>query len=248
MADKVTACILIIGNEVLSGRTQDANLNFLAGELNTLGIQVGEARVIPDVEQTIIETLNYARDTYDYVFTTGGIGPTHDDITSACVAKAMGYDFAHHPDAVKMLQSHYKPEDLNEARLRMAQTPVGASLIENPISKAPGYQIENVFVLAGVPRIARAMFDNLKSRLVGGAPVLSTTVSSDLGEGVIAQPLGDIQTLYPDIDIGSYPYFKDGQLGVSLVLRSTKPEQNEECAGAIKEMIESLDGNIIFSL
>ncbi|WP_135079657.1 molybdopterin-binding protein [Terasakiella sp. SH-1] len=248
MVDKVTACIVIIGNEILSGRTQDSNLNFLATELNKLGIQVGEARVIPDIETVIIDTINYARNTYDYVFTTGGIGPTHDDITSACVAKALGYDFARNPEAVAMLESHYKPEDLNEARLRMADTPVGAILIENPISKAPGFQIENVFVLAGVPRIAQALFDNLKNRLTGGITVLSKTVSTDLGEGIIADPLASLQEKFPHIDMGSYPYFKDGRLGVSMVLRHHDETSLQECEQALKEMVETLGGNIIFSL
>jgi len=243
----VSACILIIGNEVLSGRTQDSNLSYLASELNDIGIQVAEARVIPDEETIIIDTLNHARQIFDYVFTTGGIGPTHDDITSACVAKAFDRKLIRNPAAVAMLESHYKAEDLNEARLKMAETPTDAILIENPISKAPGYQVENVFVLAGVPRIAQAMFDNLKSRLSGGATVLSKTISTNLGEGIIAGPLGDIQTDFGELDIGSYPYFKDGNLGVSLVIRSTEESQIDDCLQRIKEMIESLRGNIIFS-
>ncbi len=242
----VSACILIIGNEVLSGRTKDANLSFLGNELNELGIQVQEARVIPDIEDVIIGTLNEVRTRFDYVFTTGGIGPTHDDITSACVAKAVGRALIRNPEAVGMLETRYQPEDLNDARLRMANTPEGAILIENPISKAPGYQIENIFVLAGVPSIARAMFDNLKPRLKGGAAVLSKTISTNLGEGVIAGPLGAIQTDFPNLDIGSYPYFKDGQLGVSLVCRSTDMEEIDQCCSAIEEMIDSLGGNIIF--
>ncbi|MDV7339544.1 molybdopterin-binding protein [Terasakiella sp. A23] len=247
MTKSVTACILIIGNEVLSGRTKDVNLSFLGTALNELGIQVREARVIPDVADTIVETVNYARKTYDYVFTTGGIGPTHDDITSECVARAFGLDFGHNAQAVAILKSHYKPEDLNEARLRMARTPKGAILIENPISKAPGYQVENVFVLAGVPKIMRAMFDNLKDRLTGGATVLSQTVTTNLGEGIIAGPLSDIQTRFEDIDIGSYPYFKEGNFGVSLVMRSTDEARIDECSKIIKDMVENLGGKLISS-
>lgn len=243
----VSACILIIGNEVLSGRTKEANLSFLASELNELGIQVSQARVIPDIEDVIIKTLNEVSPKYDYIFTTGGIGPTHDDITSSCVAKAVGRELIRNPEAVAMLETHYKPEDLNEARLRMAAIPKGAILIENPISKAPGYQIENIFVLAGVPSIARAMFDNLKGRLKGGKPVLSTTLSTHLGEGLIAEALGQVQNTFKDVEIGSYPYIKDGKIGVSLVMRSPNPERIEDCAEAIKEMIESLNGKIILS-
>ena len=236
----VTACVLIIGNEILSGRTKDVNLPFLAEELNKLGIRIGEARIIPDVEETIISTVQYASEHYDYVFTTGGIGPTHDDITSACVAEAVGQKLIHNPEAVAMLESHYKPEDLNEARLRMAMTPEHATLIENPISKAPGYQVDNIFVLAGVPAIARAMFDNLRGRLQGGATVLSHTITTHYGEGIIAGPLGKIQEQFPSVDIGSYPYFKEGQLGVSLVIRTTDELQLNTCEQAIKEMIVSL--------
>jgi len=243
-----TACVLIIGNEVLSGRTRDSNLSFLGTELNKIGIQVTEARVIPDIEHTIVETLNYARRHFDYVFTTGGIGPTHDDITAACVAKAFGVELIRNPDAVAMLQTHYKPEDLNDARLSMANTPQNAILIENPVSKAPGFQVENVFVLAGVPRIAQAMFDNLKSRLEGAQTVLSKTVSTDLGEGLVAQPLGEVQARFPHLEIGSYPYFKDGQAGVSLVVRGRDEAEINLCLDSLKEMIETLGGCPIFTV
>ncbi|NVK19429.1 MAG: competence/damage-inducible protein A [Methylocystaceae bacterium] len=246
MSTPVTAAILIIGNEILSGRTKDANLSFLATSLNELGIQVREARVIPDLEDVIIHTLNHLRSQFDYVFTTGGIGPTHDDITASCVAKAFGLEFGLNDDAHAMLKSHYKPEDLNEARLRMAHTPKGAILIENPISKAPGFQVENVFVLAGVPKITCAMFDNLKDRLKGGATVQSATLTTDLTEGVIAQKLGDIQDQFTDIDIGSYPYFKEGAFGVSLVLRGTDENRVDQCQTTVKEMIESLGGKVIY--
>lgn len=243
----VTACVLIIGNEILCGRTKDANLPFLATELNKLGIQVGEARILPDKEDIIVNTLQDVRRRFDYIFTTGGIGPTHDDITSACVAKAVGRKLIRNHDAVAMLESHYSAGDLNEARLRMADTPEGAALIENPISKAPGYQVENIFVLAGVPRIAQAMFDNLEYRLKGGETVQSRTLSTNLGEGLIADGLGGIQDRFRNVEIGSYPYFKDGQLGVSLVIRGFDNGEIDECCKTIEELIDSLDGNLIFS-
>ena len=173
----VTACLLIIGNEILSGRTKDANLAFLGENLNEIGVRLMEARVVPDIEAVIVETLNEVRGKFDYVFTTGGIGPTHDDITSSCVAKAFGVPWSLHPEAHALLKAHYAEGELNEARLRMAHTPEGASLIENPISKAPGFQMGNVFVMAGIPRVMQAMFESLKSRLTGGAPVRSVTLA-----------------------------------------------------------------------
>ena len=173
MSDPVRACLIIIGNEILSGRTHDKNLPYLAEELNTLGVRLVETRVIPDIEDTIIETLNECRAKFDYVFTTGGIGPTHDDITSECVAKAFGVAIELNADAHDLLKSHYdNPADLNEARLRMARIPVGAELIQNPISKAPGFRMENVYVMAGVPMIMQAMFQGIKHQLIGGKPMV----------------------------------------------------------------------------
>src|SRR5215217_9034801 len=165
----VTACILVIGNEILSGRTKDANIQYLATELGQLGIRVMECRVIPDIEATVVATVNEVRRKFDYVFTTGGIGPTHDDITADCIAKAFGVGIGHDPSAVAMLRERYTPEELNEARLRMARIPDGASLIENPISKAPGFRMGNVFVMAGVPSIMQAMLDNIAPTLETGA-------------------------------------------------------------------------------
>ncbi|HUI17833.1 MAG TPA: competence/damage-inducible protein A, partial [Alphaproteobacteria bacterium] len=171
-AKTVTAAVLVIGNEILSGRTKDANLPYLAVELNKLGVRLMEARVVPDIEERIIAALNALRGAYDYVFTTGGIGPTHDDITAECVAKAFGVPLRRHPEAVKVLASRFKnPADLNEARLRMANVPEGGVLINNPVSGAPGFQIGNVFVMAGVPAIMQAMFQGLGHRLVGGVPM-----------------------------------------------------------------------------
>ncbi|MSP52518.1 MAG: competence/damage-inducible protein A [Alphaproteobacteria bacterium] len=216
-----SACVLIIGNEILSGRTQDTNLNYIAKRLVDLGIDLLEARVVADDEAAIVQAVNEMRSKYDYVFTTGGIGPTHDDITSDCVAKAFGVKNVLNPKAVALLQSAYKdPSALNEARLRMAHTPEGATLIDNPVSRAPGYQIGNVFVMAGVPKIMQAMFDGVASQLSGGAPILSRTLSAYLAEGDLAKPLADLQELYPDVAMGSYPFYRARKFGASLVLRS----------------------------
>ena len=179
----MTACMLVIGNEVLSGRTPDRNLNHLARRLSDLGIELREARVLPDDEAMIVEAVNEARARYRYVFTTGGIGPTHDDITADSIAKAFGVGISHHPDAVAVLKANYSPEMLNEARLRMARIPVGASLVKNPVSHAPGFRIENVYVFAGVPAIMQAMFEEIAHELEGGPPAASVTVSCFLGEG-----------------------------------------------------------------
>ncbi len=239
----VTAAVLVIGNEVLSGRTQDANLNWLARELAAAGVRLIEARVIRDEEPAIIAAVNEVRGQVDYVFTTGGIGPTHDDITSECVAKAFGVKLVRNPEAVRTLEAHYPPGSLNEARLRMANTPEGATLIENPVSKAPGFQIGNVLVLAGVPSVMRAMFDGIKARLKGGAVQLSRTVTCTLGEGVIAKDLGALQARYGDLEIGSYPYFRAGGFGVSLVLRGTDSTRLKVAAEELKAMIRGFGGD-----
>src|SRR5438477_9244831 len=199
----VTACVLIIGNEILSGRTQDANLAFLAKGLNEAGIRLREARVIPDDAETIVNTVNEVRRVFDYVFTTGGIGPTHDDITSASIAEAFAVPLIVHPEAKRLLESHYPPGGLNEARLRMAHVPEGAVLLPNPISRAPGFRIENVYVLPGVPQIMQAIFSELKHRLRGGAKLLSRSVSCALSEGALANQLGALQERYADLEIGS---------------------------------------------
>lgn len=217
----VTACVLIIGNEILSGRTQDANLAYLAKALNRAGVQVMEARVIRDEEQAIVEAVNACRAVYTYVFTTGGIGPTHDDITSGSVARAFGVELVRHPRAVELLTRHYPAGQLNPARLKMANVPASAELIDNPVSAAPGFRIGNVFVLPGVPRILQAMVDGLAARLQGGAPVLSRTVSAFTTESSIAVPLAAVQDRHPKAEIGSYPFVRAGRFGTSLVARST---------------------------
>ena len=230
----VTAAVLVIGNEILSGRTKDANLAWLAVELNKLGIRLREARVIPDDPSVIVSTVNEVRRTFDYVFTTGGIGPTHDDITAQCVADAFEVALVVHPEAKRLLETHYPPGHLNEARLRMAMVPEGATLLPNPISRAPGFQIGNVFVLPGVPSIMQGIFDQLKHRLVGGEKMRSRSVSCHLAEGTLAKDLGALQARYPELEIGSYPYFRRGDFGVTLVLRGT---DNARLAGATQELM-----------
>src|ERR1700710_1469553 len=200
-----TACLLVIGNEVLSGRTRDANIQFLAKGLGNRGIPLREVRVIPDVPETIISTVNEVRTKFDYVFTTGGIGPTHDDITSECIAAAFGVPWEHHPVAWPRMEASYKPGDFNSARQRMATMPRGAELIESSISVAPGFQMENVYVMAGVPRIMQSMFEWLAPRRGGGTKNERGAVHViGLGEGIIAEGLGAVQKRYPDLDLGSY--------------------------------------------
>ena len=238
-----TAAVIVIGNEILSGRTQDANLAYLATGLGEIGIRLAEARVVRDEEAAIVATVNELRARHTYIFTTGGIGPTHDDITSECVAKAFGVKLRLDPDAVRVLQAHYPPGYLNEARLRMAHVPEGATLVENPVSRAPGFRIENVYVLAGVPLVMRAMFDGIKGQLRHGPPVLSRSVTCALGEGAIAKDLTAIQERFPDIEIGSYPYFRAGGFGVSLVSRGTDAGRLAEVTEALKAMIRALGGD-----
>ena len=230
----VTACLIIIGNEILSGRTRDANLQFLGENLNKLGIRMMEARVIADVEETIIACVNDARARFDYVFTTGGIGPTHDDITSACVAKAFGRKLIRHPDAEALLLSHYKPEDVTEARMKMADVAEDSILLENPVSRAPGFQVENVFVLPGVPRIMQAMFDLFKHQLVGGAEMLSKSIASYTPEGKMAARLTALQDSHPDLEIGSYPFSRDGKHGSTIVIRGTDAAEIDRAAETLR--------------
>ncbi len=239
-AKVVTACLIIIGNEILSGRTKDANLNHLAVRLNAWGVRLTEARIIPDVEATIIAVVNEARGRFDYVFTTGGIGPTHDDITAAAIAKAFGVALVRDPQALAIMQRQHNPKDLNEARLKMADVPEGSTLIDNPLSGAPGFQIGNVFVMAGVPMIMQAMLEGLRHRLVGGAPVLSRAVRAFLAEGAVAQGLTALQARFGELDIGSYPFYRRGKFGVSLVLRGTDKDQLGDAVAALSDLIRSL--------
>ena len=233
-----TASIIIIGNEILSGRTQDVNVQFLAGRLGEIGISLREVRVIPDIRETIIATVNEMRAAFDHVFTTGGIGPTHDDITSPCIAEAFGVPWEPHAPTMQVMQAHYPPGEFNAARQRMATLPRGARPIENPVSMAPGFSIGNVHVMAGVPRIMRAMFEALAPELTGGLPVKSVTVHSGrLTEGALAAALERIQTEFPQLDIGSYPYERpDGRHGVALLAKGT----DEAALDAARLQIEAL--------
>lgn len=221
MVEEVNAALIVIGNEVLSGRTQDANIRYLALGLDDVGIRLREVRIIADDESAIIKAVNELRAVYSYVFTTGGIGPTHDDITSDAVAKAFGVPLRRNPDALARLQSRMRPEDLNEARLRMANIPEGASLIGNPISQAPGFRLGNVLVLAGVPRIMQAMFEGIKSSLAGGARILSRSVTLHAPEGAVATALAGLQARRPETEIGSYPFSRNGAFGTVVVVRGT---------------------------
>jgi molybdenum cofactor synthesis domain-containing protein len=236
-----TACLLVIGNEVLSGRTQDANIKFLAVELGKIGMPLREVRVIPDVPQTIIGTVNECRAKFDHVFTTGGIGPTHDDITSECIAAAFGMPWEPQPEAWARMERHYKPGEFNAARQRMATMPRGASLIDNPISIAPGFTIGNVHVMAGVPRIMQAMWGTLAPTLEGGTPVQSRAVhSAGLLEGAMAERLGQIQAAYPDLDLGSYPFYRVTGNGVALVAKGTDPAALDRCIADVAAMITAM--------
>ena len=226
---KVNAAILIIGNEILSGRTQDTNTSTLALWLNSIGIKVNEVRVIPDVEKTIVDTLNVLRKSNDYVFTTGGIGPTHDDITAESVSKAFELKYEIHKEAFKILETYYNKGEFNKGRQRMAWMPENAKLILNPTSGAPGFSVENVFCLPGVPSIMKSMLGGLKNRIVGGEPILSLTISLKTVESEIANSLTQVQDNNQDVEIGSYPFFHAGKLGVSIVLRSDDQSKIDEC-------------------
>lgn len=233
-----TACLLVIGNEVLSGRTRDANIQFLATHLGELGIPMQEVRIIPDVRETIIDTVNEVRAKFTYVFTTGGIGPTHDDITSECVAAAFGVPWEPHPVAFARMEAAYPPGGFNAARQRMATMPRGASLIEHAFGAAPGFQIGNVYVMAGVPRVMQSMFEWLAPSLQGGAKVESRSVHTvGLPEGVIADGLSKIQDRYPELDIGSYPFYRPAGNGVTLVAKGTDGEAAERAIEEVTQLI-----------
>ena len=246
-ARRVTAAALIIGNEILSGRTHDVNLKFLGTELNALGIQMREARVVADIEEEIVEAINQCRAKYDYVFTTGGIGPTHDDITADCVAKAFGQKLILHPEAERILRERVKAmgSEVTEARLRMARTPEHAELLYNEVSGLPGFKVENVFVMAGIPRVMQAMFQATTAFLEGGVTLLSRTIGSFVPEGTIATSLGLLQDDYPDLDIGSYPFYFDGKPGSNLVLRGPDQARIDEAALRLHDLIVDLGGTAV---
>ena len=237
-----TAAVLLIGDEILSGRTKDKNLGFLADYLTALGIDLKEARVVSDAEEDIVAAVNALRRRYSYVFTTGGIGPTHDDITADAIAKAFDVAIDHDPKAVEILLSYFKEigREPNEARLRMTRIPVGATLIDNPVSKAPGFQMGNVFVMAGVPKIMNAMMEDVATRLTKGVPMQSRTVEFRGGEGDVAKPLGEIQKAHSAVVIGSYPFQAADGFATNLVLRSRDEVALEQALAAVKVMADEL--------
>ena len=233
----VTACVLVIGNEILSGRTQDINLNHIALTLGGWGIQVREARVIPDLPDVIIGAINTSRVTYDYVFTTGGIGPTHDDITADCVAQAFDVPLIINEEIAALIRQRPAPPDIMQARMRMARIPQGGGLVANLTGGPPGFYIENVYVMAGIPRVMQAMLATLEDKLRRGPVVRSRSVTAFLGESQIARPLGEIQARFPDVDLGSYPFFKNDRYGTSLVMRGTDETALDDMLEAVKTAI-----------
>ena len=238
----VTAAMLAIGDELLSGRTRDKNIGHLASTLTIQGIDLKEVRIVADEEEEIVAAINALRGKYTYVFTSGGIGPTHDDITADAVAKAFGVAIDHDPRAMEILTKHYEEMDLpfTSARQRMARIPSGAALIDNPVSKAPGFIIENVHIMAGVPAVFNAMVENIMPTLEGGQKMLSTAVECKFGEGTIGEPLGKIQKDNPDTSIGSYPKFDGKQYSTQIVVRGRDQECIDNAAEEISQMLKSL--------
>ncbi len=234
---KVNAAILIIGNEILSGRTQDTNTSTLATWLNSIGVKVGEVRVIPDVEKTIVDTVTLLKKNYNYVFTTGGIGPTHDDITAKSVSKVFSLNYEIHKEAFKILKAYYKPGEFNEGRQKMTWMPSNANLILNPTSGAPGFSVENVFCLPGVPSILKSMLGGLKHKIIGGQPIKSLTISLRTVESEIANSLTKVQDENNEVEIGSYPFFHAGKLGVSIVIRSEDQLKIDKCNSQILKFV-----------
>ncbi len=235
---KVNAAILIIGNEILSGRTQDTNTSSIALWLNSIGVKVNEVRVIPDVEDKIVDNVNHFRKNNDYVLTTGGIGPTHDDITAQSISKAFNIEYELHKKAFKILEAYYKVGEFNESRQKMVWMPKNANLILNPTSGAPGFNIENVFCLPGVPSILKSMLGGLKNQIIGGEPILSNTISLRTVESEIAKALTNVQNSNKDLEIGSYPFFQAGKLGVSIVIRSEEQSKINKCSIEILKFVK----------
>ena len=237
MSDAVTACVLIIGNEILSGRTQDVNLNHIATTLGQWGIQVREARVIPDVVETIVDNVNETRAQFDYVFTTGGIGPTHDDITAMCVARAFDVELIQHPEIAARIRQRPAPDDVMASRLLMARVPEGAVLIDNPTGGPQGFAMENVYVMAGIPMVMQGMLSTLAGKLRNGPIVQSRSIRAYLGESAISHTLGEIQNRFGELDIGSYPFFREERYGTTLVIRGTDTELIDSAAQAIMQAV-----------
>ena len=240
MSQAVTACVIVIGNEILSGRTQDINLNHIANTLGGWGIQVHHARVIPDDEDTIVNTINEVRQSYDYVFTTGGIGPTHDDITAVCIAKAFAVPVIQHAEIAERIKQRPAPDDIMASRLLMARVPEGAGLIDNPSGGPQGFVMGNVYVMAGIPRVMQAMLSTLEGKLQSGFVIRSHTVRAYTGESSIADALAKIQQDHPSADIGSYPFLREDRYGTHLVIRGADPELLTAIAEAVMDAVRTL--------
>lgn len=237
-----TAAMLVIGDEILSGRTRDANMHYLAGQLALHGVDLREVRVVPDDPDAIIAAVRALAAAFDTVFTSGGIGPTHDDITADCIARAFDAQIAVRDDARKALERHYLKSGtvMNEARLRMARIPQGATLIDNPVSGAPGFTLSNVHVMAGVPRIFEAMVQSVIPQITGGTPLTSDTLTVDRGEGDIAAPLGQLAQTHPDLSIGSYPFqAPDGHFGTNIVIRGTDPDEVAVAKASLARLVST---------
>ena len=235
--EKVNAAIVIIGNEILSGRTQDVNVVTISSWLNELGVKLEEVRVIPDTENSIIKTVNELKIFFNYVFTTGGIGPTHDDITSKSIAKAFSLSYGYHKEAYTILEKYYGKSKFNAGRKKMARMPIKASLILNPSSGAPGFIVDNVYCLPGVPSILKSMLGGLNNKIKGGKKILSKAISVQTVESEIAKSLEDVQHKFKKVEIGSYPFFRLGKIGVSIVIRSTYKKKIDDC---YKEIVSFL--------
>jgi len=241
----VTAALLVIGDEILSGRTKDKNIGYIAEYLTAIGVDLREVRVVPDVEEEIVAALNALRHKYDYVFTTGGIGPTHDDITAECVAKAFGVPIDYDPRAVALLQQRFKGPDLNEARMRMTRIPQGADLVTNKVSLAPGFWIGNVIVMAGVPNIMQAMLDEVGPKLKTGKQMLSESIRADAREGDIGTELGEIARAHPDVSIGSYPFFDDKTgPNTNVVVRARDADKLAAVKAAVEQMLRDVKAKL----
>ena len=243
--EKVNAAIIIIGNEILSGRTQDVNVVTISKWLNELGVKLEEVRIIPDIENFIIKTVNELKKKFNYVFTTGGIGPTHDDITSRSIAKAFNVSYGYHKEAYGILEKYYGKSKFNIGRKKMAMMPIKASLILNPSSGAPGFIMDNVYCLPGVPSILKSMLGGLTNKIKGGKKILSKTISLNTVESEIAKPLEEVQNKFKKVDIGSYPFFRLGKIGVSIVIRSTDKKKIDDCNKEIVSFVKRKKINII---
>ena len=242
---EIFAGIIIIGNEILSGRTQDTNTSALSIWLNSLGVKVYEVRVIPDIEKIIVSTVNELRKKFNYVFTTGGIGPTHDDITASSISKAFKLKYGPHKEAMSILEKYYNPGEFTEGRQKMAWMPINANLILNPTSGAPGFNVENVFCLPGVPSILKSMLGGIDHMIIGGKPIISHTINLRTVESEIAKSLSNVQNKNKDVDIGSYPFFKAGKLGVAIVLRSSDQNKIDNCKLEIMKFVKEKNIQVV---